>query len=283
MSILKILQRTVFKIVAGYFLGHSPLPAVEVPLQEAMTVYIPLGEWSVIDFPFEIKGIMQTSFMYETPDTNGKGSAPKRYDAPPPPGSGKIALKAPLGNGTIAGTEPLQEDSGQTPIHISKGVNLLSFFPRFDGSMELVVMGHKGYPIMLRLVVDGKQGEKLYTFFDPRLRQKETVERFESDDHEKVISRLVTHLYHNTTPYGYTSVNKKMEYRYEGLEYRLVRQIVGKRYIGEEWLITNPAGAQKTFYLYNQLFLQEGIYSATLVADTLSPGKTTAPGNMVIV
>jgi hypothetical protein len=233
----------------------------KVPIMESIELTVPIGEFSVIDFPFKIEALSSTSFMRDL-----------NRASPPIKSTVQIKQEATQqGRQTgspITKTETLPT---QDSISINRGVNALTFFPREFGRVEILVWGGD-HPIMIFVVVD-KIGEKYYSFFDPRAKDK-SIDTFEALPHDRVISDLLKHLYKGTAPGGYQYKEVKGEHiPLNGFEATIGKILVGNRYQAEEWYLKNTTTSN--LRIDPSLFYTSGIYSITPERDYLKGGEAS--------
>lgn len=248
-------------------LASLSLWAKEVPLTQSMTIYIPLKSWSVIELPFKIQEKSFTPFVSMV--KKGDLLAPLKEQIEIPTISedeSKLSKKSPS-----KGKRPPQRAKKNEPLEYTFGENVVQLYPKKKGSTELLIWGHK-YPVILKLVVDDELGESHYRFIDYD-QQRDLAADFESDPHITVCQKLTKSLYEKKAPKGYREKSYFAEYVEGGRKHVLVQTFFGKRYIGEEWRVTNVSNERDV--LYNEQFLDVGIYSASVENDVLLPGETT--------
>jgi len=229
-----------------------------------MTLYIPLKEYSVIEFPFEIKDKKASAF-YSMVKVKKKD---KKVD------SKKDGVKVPRFQTPIIKkkTDPKKTVKKKAPIIINVGKNNIQLYPLALGHMEFVIWGYKKFPILLKIIVDNKLGEKYYLFKDYSI-NKRIANKLESDSHEKIIARLTKALYNKKPPKGYTIESYYSKFKVKNFEFVLVQSYFGKRYIAEEWRVSNKSDA--TEKLYPEQFFNDDIYSVSFENDILNSDETT--------
>jgi hypothetical protein len=234
-----------------------------VPILESIELTIPIGEFSVIDFPFKIEGISSTSFMRDLNRTSKEVKSSVQNVS---------EVKQPAqGNKTGSPTTKSETLPAQDSISINRGANTLTFFPREFGKLELLVWGGD-HPIMIFVVVE-KIGEKYYSFYDPKADEK-SLNAYESLPHDRIMSELNKHLYNDTAPGGYKYKEVKGEpIALNSFEASVGKILVGNRYQAEEWYLKNVT--TKNLRIDPTLFYTEGIYSITPERDYLKGGEAT--------
>jgi len=263
---LKILVQIVFSII----LFGSSLIAKNIPLVKNIDIYIPYKEFSVIEFPFEIKGYAFTPFTYKIEIKNEKKELDPTYSTPSldkTPSSVSQKLKK-LTKSKLAAKQH------SSPINVARGNNFFRFYPKRVGKTELLVWGYKKFPVMIKLHItkDPTKYDRQIKFLDYSANEK-VAENFESASHDRVIIKITKALFANTLPGGYRNFSSHKEYISNNLNMQLVRTIIGKRYKGEEYILTNIGS--DTVNLEAQMFEGKGIYGITFINNILTPKKST--------
>jgi len=254
------------------FVLSGLLFAVDVPLQKIITTEVALGEWTVFDLPFKITDASPTSFKsrYDieeiTEDAEKISGGTDYLDESLPPVS-KAAPAVP--KGATKGTKTKKTKA----IFIKRSSHTISIYPKKFGETNILIWGHKSYPVMLKIkVVPSKKGSAYIKFLDYEEAQEEAAV-LEKTSHEKIIVTLTKYLYKRKTPKGYSSTSSGRTYRNGKIRMKLVRSIIGKEYRGDEWLVKNTYKTTKK--LYEEIFYNDGIYSVSLENDVLKPKETT--------
>jgi len=263
---LKILVQTVFSLV----LIGSALVAKDIPLVRNIDIYIPYKEFSVIEFPFKIKGYAFTPFVYKAEIKDKKIGLDPTYKTP-------SLKKAPssIPQKVIKATKnKLKAKKHATPINVAKGNNFFRLYPKKIGKTELLVWGYKEYPVMIKLHVtkDVTKYDKQIKFLDYSIKEAK-AKKFESSSHDRVVIKITKALYLKTLPQGYKNRSLHTEYISNDLHVELTKTIIGKRYKGEEYILTN--NNSDTVTLMPEMFEGKGIYGVTFINNILTPKSST--------
>jgi len=263
---LKILVRTVFSLV----LVGSILLAKDIPLVKNIDIYVPYKEFSVIEFPFKIKGYAFTPFVYKAKVKDKKIELAPTYATP-----SLEKTSSSTSEKVIRATKnKLAAKKPATPIDIAKGDNFFRLYPKKIGKTELLVWGYKEYPIMIKLHVtkDVRIYDKQIKFLDYSIKETK-AEKFESTGHDRVVIKITKALFLNTLPQGYKNRSLRKEYISNNLHVKLTKTITGKRYKGEEYILTNKYS--DTVTLVAEMFEGKGIYGVTFINNILVPKSST--------
>jgi len=263
---LKILVQTVFSL----FLISSMLVSKEIPLVKNIDIYVPYKEFSVIEFPFKIKGYAFTPFVYKAKVKDKKKDLAPTYTSPSlekMPSSASEKLKRSV-KSKLAAKKP------STPIDVAKGNNFFRLYPKKIGKTELLVWGYKEYPVMIKLHVtkDATKYDKQIKFLDYSIKESK-AEKFESSGHDRVVIKITKALFLNKLPQGYKNLSLHKEYISNNLHVKLTKTITGKKYKGEEYVLTN--NSPDTITLVAEMFEREGIYGVTFINNILVPESST--------
>lgn len=272
---LKTLAQTVYSSVVIASLFATCAQAKDVPLVKQITFQIPLKEFSIIEFPFEIKSHDFSPFVSLASNNNtSNGTLISRNDntdeyALPSSDKTQQAQKP--------GTPPAPPiNSAKKPIEWQKGKNFFKFYPRKAGETQLVVFGYEKFPIIINLkVVEDKEhaDDRLLKFIDMN-EHKEVAQKFESSTHDKVVINITKALYANEPIKGYEVATKQREFIDGSLRFRLIKAYQGKLYSGVEYLVTN-LGAENIALDAEIFKAQKGIYGITFTHDILEPNSQT--------
>lgn len=269
---LKILAQ----IVCSLLIFATATVAKEVPLVKNINIYIPYKEFSVIEFPFKIKGYDFTPFVYTKEVKTKKDTSvdPTSYKAPSLPSSKKNVSNRAKVKRLVQQRLALKKAKAGSPINVAKGKNLFRLYPKKVGKTELLVWGYKKFPIMINLIItkDITKANKLISFIDLSQNLKKAGD-FESSYHDKVVIKITNALYNNSLPRGYKEDVIKKEYFSNSIHIVLIKRYLGRRYMGEEYILTNKSG--KTISLNSEMFENKGIYGVTFINNVLSPGGST--------
>lgn len=251
------------------------LNAKEVPIVKQLTVLVPYKEFSVIEFPFEIKGHDFTPFVSVVKEMDG---VLPENDSVPDLVVPKLDTKNALPPGSPVAAKSIitpSNNTKKTPLEVTKGKNFIKLFPKKVGDTELIVWGYSKFPIMLKIKVteEKDRADKLITFVDYD-EQKQEAGKFESSYHDKNVVNITKALYNNEVPKGYTEIIKQKEIISDTLKFILIREYQGKQYSGQEYLVTN-IGTQNIILDYDIFRGQKGLYGVTFTHDILEPQKQT--------
>lgn len=234
--------------------------SAELPINSKYEISIENGEFTVFEFPFEIKKTFKSGFLL------GKGSdeIQKLKDE-----SNKLTID-PRTNKEIS--------KKSNVIQIKQGKHSITFLPKARGSFKLVIWGFK-YPIMFDInVVDTtnkkqkKEMEYYYKFLDYTKDIKKAA-KFETDPHEKIIVKLIRATYNKKLPSGYKSARTTQEFADKYFNYTLNFSYIGKKYTSEEWLLENTT--DKNITLYEEQFTKDNVFAVAFENNIVDAGKTT--------
>lgn len=236
------------------------LQAVELPLNTKYQITIENGEFTVFEFPFEIKKTFSSGFLLNKDSDEIK------------------KLKEENSKIVIDPRTKQQVVKKDKIIQIKQGKKSITFLPKARGSFKIVIWGYKEYPLMFDMnVIDKLENDEneiqfYYKFLDYS-KKEEKAKDFESVPHEKVIVKLLRAIYDKKIPSGYESVRRSQEFEDEVFSYLLNFSYVGKRYTVEEWLIQNKS--QETIKLYEEQFIKKNVFGVSFESDLIEPLTTT--------
>lgn len=259
--------KTLAQTACSLLLVGTVLFAKEVPIVKQIEIKLPYKEFSVIEFPFEIKAHDFTPFVSKV-YIDTKQSTPKDdFAVPKMKGQAEQLNKKPA-------PKKITTIKKSNPMDVGAGKNFIKIYPRKTGSTELLIWGYKDYPIMLKIeIVDSNEADKYIKFIDYD-RKTDLAEKYESAPHDRIIINLTKALYNNNVPSGYTLSTNKREVFGSGLKLVLTKQIDGKLYTGQEYMIENTSN--KNTVLDTSMFRgQDGIYSITFSNDFIKPSEKT--------
>ena len=252
-------------IVALLMFSAMTISAKEIPLTQTITLYVPLKEFSVIEFPFEIKDKRFTPFISMVKKGDILASLKEEIEVPKMGEAERTSSKkGRKGKKNVKKKKP-------SPINVETGKNNLQIYPKKVGHTEVIVWGHK-YPVIIKLVVDNELGIKHYRFIDYD-QQRDIAAKFESEPHVRVLEKLTVALFDEKPPKGYKNESFYSEYIEEQKKFVLVQTFFGKRYVGEEWRVTNVGKGSETIHPHQ--YLDHGVYSVTPENNILNEGETT--------
>jgi len=261
------------------------MEAKEVPIMKTVTVNIPVKEYSILDFPFKVKDVQTKSFTYRAKVVRKvKKSELKKLK--------KQGISLSKRNNSL-NKSTTKTDKSDDILGFERGVNVLTFKPKYIGFAEMIIWGYDGFPIILKVnVVEPNKADK-YIKFVELVENKNKVNKFESSSHEKIIEKITQHLYdesYKSKPSGYESIIRKDIYDVEVLNNKkeivaivrntLIREIIGRNYLGQVWNV-NLVGFKKDILLgmieerfsvddklelnlYEEMFDEDGIFSVSL-------------------
>lgn len=271
-------KQIVFRYIALLLLVTLTVHAKEVPIMKTVTINIPKGEYSILDFPFEIKEIQMKAFKY-------KKLVTKKIEITE---NTNVEEKVTLNK---KGDIPTKQTTGNT-LGIEKGKNVISFRPQIFGTTEMIIWGYKNFPLIIKIeVVEPEEADK-YIKFVETIDNKKDVIKFESSAHEKIIENIVKHLYdenYESKPAGYESIVRNTSYFVEvknkekevigHLKNSLIREIIGRDYLGQVWninFVSNEKNQEKTIInLYEEMFDEDGIYGVSLESYSINENNGT--------
>lgn len=261
---LKQLANNLTIVALSTFFIISSVNAKEIPITQEAELTIPVGEFSVIEFPFKITSKNITSFMTSMQTSEESNIVVEDK-----------VLEAPIINKDITVKEEQPQQTQQKPKKIAKStddgisivqnINSFTLFPKKTGVIKLVVWGYD-HPILLSIKAVAKEGSSLYKFILPQSKSTE-IAGIEQNTHEQVINTLMVHLFNQTSPKGYKNSSRNESYTSNGFKLDLNRELLGNNYIAQEWLMTNSNNKEVT--IHEESFYQKGIYAVALEADTI--------------
>lgn len=246
-------------IIVG--LSLTILSAKEIPITQEVELTVPLGKFSVVEFPFKIEAKNIASFLItkELGKDYKKSTLDNIMDK---------EIDIPNPNPSKRNIKPKKKKSKN--ISIKQNTNGFTFFAKKTGVLKMVVWGYK-HPILLTIKVSKKNGFRLYQFVLPQS-DSELVRKTEEGNHEKNVNYIMVNLFNQTLPRGYKSNSKDVTYQTKSFSLRLNRQIVGRKYLGQEWILTSKL-QEKTF-IHEESFYQKGIYGVSLEADSVDKNES---------
>ncbi|WP_456470003.1 hypothetical protein [Caminibacter sp.] len=252
-----MIKRMFYTVVFLLFVfTHSQ--AKEIPINKVVNVVLPIGVPSIIEFPFEIKAVKATSFVYKVKISEELNSL-KPLDE-------KNSEKKKNTKKTNALL------SKHKPILISRTKKVLTITPKKEGRMNLIVWGYK-YPIVLDIKTKlmKTDGYDRYITFLDYSQDRRKAQKFESTSHEKVITKLIRYIYNNKIPQGYKYQAGTLDYTTNGIRLIQVKSLIGHNYKAEEWIVENKT--KNSIILYPQMFYSNGIYAVSFENNKLNPNE----------
>lgn len=253
---LKLLASSLFLVVFISQIAN----AKEIPITQEVEITIPLGKFAVVEFPFKITSKNITSFLLV--ESNKKEEVNNELDSAMLDTPNITKVKGNIKN-KITTTKSKY-------ISINQNINSFTFFTRKVGVLKMVVWGYE-HPILLTIKVSKEDGFGLYQFILPQSDSKD-VAVTEQGPHEEVINKLMVNLFNQTLPSGYKSNSKDVNFESNGFDLRLNREVIGKKYIGQEWILTNNSHEQAN--VHEESFYQKNIYGISVEADSLNIGES---------
>lgn len=254
-----------FNLLVILFFSTS-LYSIEIPINVSMHIQAQIGEFTIIEFPFKLKGVQSATFtpkykIVKVKETTildtVKNDVIKKTTVDPITGQEKeIVTKT-------SGTKGY--------ITIKKGANTLTFYPKKYGILKLVVWGYN-HPINLKIEVSKEGISSYYEVIDYSTKKNESV-KFESVPHEEVIVKLIRHLYNHKTPSGYTASNGKHVFSDQNISFVQNVELVGDLYTADEYTVTN--NRSEPTVLYEELFSSIGVYGVGIEEPELGIGEST--------
>lgn len=242
--------------------GITILNAKEIPITQEVEITIPVGKFAVVEFPFKVTHKNITSFLVSE---SSKAKSKEKHNT-----LNKELLNSKPNGSRLPKPKHKRPGKRSKYLSITQNVNGFTFFARKEGVLKMVIWGYK-QPILLTIRAKQKNGFGLYQFVIPQVDSK-VVLKTEQGPHEKIINKLMVHLFNQTLPRGYKSLSTDKIYNSNGFEFRLNRQLIGKRYIAEEWILTN--NTSKESIIHEESFYQKGIFGVSLENDKLKPNES---------
>ena len=264
---LRILVLIVFSLL-------SIATAKVMPIVQNLEIYIPVKELSVIEFPFLVKEKRFTPFVYKVKikkieDKNDPLKAAIKL--PSVPVKKKYTIRKPV---SVKNLFTKKKKTNNKALSVTWGKNFAQFYPRYEGSTEVIIWGYKKYPILIKLIAtkDKKKVNRYIKFVDYD-KDFKVKNNFKDISHEKICSRLIYLLYNNKTPGGFKLESTQKEYKSDNFDFILIKSLVGKYYSASEYKITNISN--KKIKLNEPMFASAYTYAISIVNRDLGPGETT--------
>ena len=219
---------------------------------------MPLGVPSIIEFPFDIKAVKATSFIYKVKITEEL--------------SALTPMSAPNSSNTVKVKKNKNTTTFTRPIIISRTKRVITITPKKEGRMSLIIWGYK-YPIILDIrtrLINTNQYDRYITFLDYS-QDKQKAIQFESTSHEKVITKLIKYIYNNKVPQGYQYEAGTLDYKTNGIRLIQIKSLIGNRYRAEEWIVENDTN--NSIILYPEMFYNKNIYAISFDNNKLKSGE----------
>lgn len=271
----------ILALIVSSLVFSGVLFSKEMPMVQEIEIKIPLKEFSVIEFPFEVKEKKFSPFVYKkkikkkTKEQSEIEKLTKNVSVPSIDSEQKKHKKffsvKDFQNKMKNGTKP-------APAHktfsATWGKNFVQFYPYKTGKTQLVVWGYSKYPLLITVVVSSnKEATDRYIKFVDFAKKENTNKSFKGISHEKICGRLIKYLYHNKTPSGYKLETKHQVYKSNGLEIVLIKTLVGKRYSAAEYSIENKANEKQL--LNEPEFASQSTYAISIENRELDRGEAT--------
>jgi hypothetical protein len=234
--------------------------AKEIPINKVVKVVLPIGVPSIIEFPFNIKAVKSTSFIY-------KVKVEEELSALQP-----ITTNTTTNNNKNKASNVKKFVKSNRPILISRTKRILTLTPKKEGKMSLIIWGYK-YPIILDLrtkLIKTNQYDRYIQFLDYS-QNKEKAQKFEATAHEKIITKLIRYIYNNKIPQGYQYQTGTLDYATNGVRLLQIKTLIGYNYRAEEWIVQNKTNHK--IILYPQMFYRNGIYAVSFENNKLKPNE----------
>ena len=267
----KILALIVFSLTAV-----GVLSAKEIPIIQAIEIKIPLKEFSVLEFPFEVKEKKFSPFVYKKKIKKKS----KEFD----PLKQKVSIPSTeqgTNNKKFFSLNQFKKKNGTTTTkQTSKafastwGKNFVQFYPYKIGKTQLIVWGYSKYPLLITIMVssDKKDTDTYLKFVDYQKKESRNAS-LKGISHEKICSKLIQFLYHNKTPSGYKTETYHQVYHSNTLKFVLIKTLIGKRYSALEYSVENTS--KETQRLNEPMFASKSTYAISIENRELEPGEAT--------
>lgn len=240
--------------------------AKEIPITQEAELIVPVGEFSVVEFPFKISSKNITSFMTEKKIIKEEENSKAINDD-------LLAKNEPLKEATAPASTPSPKKNKENElkdISIVQNINSFTFFPKKAGILKIVVWGYDT-PILLTIKAEVKNGFGHYQFILPQSKS-DLVAKTEQGSHEEVVNMIMTNLFNQTLPKGYKSSSKDAIFKSDGFEIRLNRELYGKKYIGQEWILKNEKNESSN--IHEETFYEKGVYGVSLETNFIKNGES---------
>jgi len=270
---LKILALIVSSVITT-----SVLCAKEIPIVQEIEIKIPLKEFSVVEFPFEVKEKKFSPFIYKKRIKKEKKqfNPLENHISIPDIEKEKKQQKKFFSINDIKKRKAQQNKNARKNSSFSAtwGKNFVQFYPHKIGKTQLIVWGYSKYPMLITInVSDKKQDTDTYLkFVDFQKKQERDVD-FKGISHEKICSKLIKYLYHNKTPSGYKLETHHQAYKTNTLKFILIKTLIGKRYSALEYSIENISSEFQR--LNEPMFASKDTYAISIENRDLKPNEAT--------
>lgn len=239
---------------------------LDVPINHSIGLNAKLGEYTIIEFPFAIKGVNSASFIpkfKETKDGDSvllsmvEGDTKKETVIDEKTGKERDVIK--------------KVNKNKRYVSIKRGHNTLTLYPKKYGTLKLIVWGGE-YPIVLNIESQTDAVSTYYKMVSPEIK-KGVAKKFESVSHEKVITKMIKYMFNNKTPGGfeYRAGNKEFELNHIHFVQNFL--YVGPSYTGETYIVENMTADDVT--LYEEMFYSSTVYAVALEDNVLNPKEKT--------
>jgi len=289
----------------------STLFAKEVPIMREIDINIPLKEYSIVEFPFKIKGVQFTTFTYKKKVKTIDGvEVDEKKEVEPINTKKKIRLSRKEKKSQDKQKRALEMKEKKNLLGIERGDNVMTFKPKFLGKTEMIIWGYEDFPIVINLNVEKPKNADKFIQFKKPFNKRSQIKKFEANPHEQIIEKITKYLYTDKAkfkPSGYRDVVRKELYEinlkdrnqniYGVVRCTLVREIEGHLYKGQVWninLLSYPTDKKSkletTNYqpsknedilnntklnLYEEMFDEDGIFAVSLETYSITKDNGT--------
>jgi len=270
---LKILALIVSSIITT-----NVLYAKDIPIIQEIEIKIPLKEFSVIEFPFEVKEKKFSPFIYKKRIKKEKKqfNPLENHVSVPVIAEKKKPQKKFFSIKDIKKRKAQQNKNAHKSSSFSAtwGKNFVQFYPHKIGKTQLIVWGYSKYPMLITINVSGKKKDTdtYLKFIDFQKEQKRDIS-FKGISHEKICNKLIKYLYHNKTPSGYKLETHHQAYKTKTLKFILIKTLIGKRYSALEYSVENISS--KFQRLNEPMFASKNTYAISIENRDLKSHEAT--------
>jgi len=126
--------------------------------------------------------------------------------------------------------------------------------------------------ITIRATKNKEISNKYIKFFDIQETFNQHNE-FKNLKHENICVKIIQKMYNNKVPGGFKLVSPYNEYIQDNLKLVLIKEVIGKFYVGLEYKITNLLNENRL--LSEEMFGGKQVYAVSIENRNLKPNETT--------
>ncbi|WP_188109399.1 TraK domain-containing protein [Sulfurimonas indica] len=263
-------------LIVSSFVVVGILSAKDIPMVQTIEIKIPLKEFSVLEFPFEVKEKRFSPFVYKKKiKKKTKKFNPLKEKVSIPNANQGTNNKKFFSLNQFKKKNGTETNKPKNKAFASTwGKNFVQFYPYKIGKTQLIVWGYSKYPLLITIVVsaDKKDTDTYLKFVDYQERENKNTS-LKGISHEKICSKLIQYLYHNKTPSGYKIETHHQVYNSNSLKFVLIKTLIGKRYSALEYSVENIS--ESTQRLNEPMFASKNTYAISIENRELESGEAT--------